>query len=578
MLRGFLSLTCGIAGAFFLFTALAASPQSLPASSTTFSSNSELVMVPVHVTDHYGRPVRGLKKQDFVLKSDGTPQRIALFEEVQSASVPASTPPPVVEKAAAHAPATFSNARATEIPQQLVILALDSVNTPAPLQGWTRDQLIKYLQANPPRQPTEVVAITYDGLRQVQAFTTDTAALIDSVRKMRSHITANDQDEPLMSHMDQSGRIDTYGSLVRAAQQREADKAAANIDTGSATLRSFEQLAWAYSGVPGRKTVLWLTTGFPIVQEVPDGPAMLGRMSTRTGAPSRLSGSHLSNELLPEFQRAFTAMNKADVVVYPVDVNGLPTDSMWDPSLPGAMFVHSEMSHLYPGLQMPGPTSGSEGMKELAHRTGGKSCTAGNSVSFCLDQALAESSDYYLLGFYVSQQGRKLGWHKLKVSLEVDHGEVRARNSYYLRALGSPQQWEREEDLRSAMYAAVDYTGILFSVQADKPANRSNSAIVFKVSVPASSIVLEPGQEKLSFDVIAIPLSKTGTPVGTQSPIVKLDIAPEVTPKALAKGWNLIDKVAANSSITAVKVIVRDNATGRIGSVIFPVTEAAAGS
>lgn len=336
------------------------------------------------------------------------------------------------------------------------------------------------------------------------------------------------------------------------------------------TLRTFEQLAWAYSGIPGRKTVLWLTTGFSLMPEVPDGPAMIGHGLTRSGLAS--AGQHRTGELLPEFQRAFTAMTKANVMVYPVDVAGLPLEEMWDISQPAGLYIHPELTHLS-GYRLPDTSGeGREGMKEIANRTGGKSCTAGNNLKVCLDQALSESSDYYLLGFYVSQQQRKAGWHKLKVSVNTDHGEVRSRNTYFLRALGTPPQREQEEDLRSAILAPVDYTGILFTVEPGTQAASPRAPIPFKVSVPASSILLQPGEQKLSFEVIAIPLSSKGTPIFPQSRIVKLDMTPEIAQKALMKGWSLINSVPGDSTIVAVKIVVRDDTTGRIGTVMFPVT------
>jgi len=370
--------------------------------------------------------------------------------------------------------------------------------------------------------------------------------------------------------MDRTGRIGSYADLVNQVQENQASAASANLGSGMLTLRTFEQLAWAYSGIPGRKTVLWLTTGFPLMPEVPDGPAMIGRGPARSGLAS--TGQHRSGELLPEFQRAFTAMTKANVMVYPVDVAGLPLEHMWDISQPAGLYIHPELTHMS-GYQLPDMSAeGRDGMKEMASRTGGKSCTAGNNLKLCLDQALSESTDYYLLGFYLSQQQRKAGWHKLKVTVNADHGEVRSRNTYFLRALGTPPEREQEEDLRSAILAPVDYTGILFTVEPGTQAVSPGAPISFKVSVPASSILLQPGEPKLSFEVIAIPLSSKGAPVFTQSRIVKLDMTPEIAQKALMKGWSLVNSIPGNSAIVAVKVVVRDDTTGRIGTVMFPVT------
>ncbi len=560
-----------------LLPPILAAAQNPAQASQTFTSNSELVMVPVQVLDHNGSPVHGLKKEDFVLNSDGNPQPIAIFEEMRASSIPAppsrvpvpprliaANPPPPV-------PAKFTNLPETGIPQQLNILAIDTVNTPIRLQEWSRQQIIHYLQANPPGQPIELIAITPGGVRQLHPFTTDTAALIAAIKKLRTGFTRQDEQPPLMSRMDRTGKIDSYTSMVNELQERQTEEIAAGANATYATLHDFEEIAWAYSAIPGRKTVMWLTTGFPIQQMVPTGQSMIGHGLTASGSLPHSSGMRLSNELLPAFQRAFTALNKSNVVVYPVDVQGLPMDDMWDVTMPSSLFIHPEFSHMSPNLIPDRSAEDRDGMKELAHRTGGRTCTAGNNVSFCLQEALTESSDYYLLAFYVSQQKRKTGWHKLKVNLNVDHGEVRSRNTYYLRPLGIPPQREQEEDLRGAISASVDYTGILFDVQPGTRPDSGKGPIAFKVSVPSTSILMLPGEDKLSFDIISIPLTKNGTPMGKQWRIVKLEMNPETAQKALEKGWNLFNSLSDDGSPTAVKVVIRDNGTGRIGSVTFPV-------
>ena len=60
--------------------ALGASAQSTANDNPTFKVNVHLVNVFVNVEDDHGAPVPGLAKEDFVLKEDGQPQKIALFE------------------------------------------------------------------------------------------------------------------------------------------------------------------------------------------------------------------------------------------------------------------------------------------------------------------------------------------------------------------------------------------------------------------------------------------------------------------------------------------------------------------
>lgn len=45
----------------------------------TFSTSSKMVLVPVTVTDHYGKTITGLEAKDFIVSDDQTPQQIVSF-------------------------------------------------------------------------------------------------------------------------------------------------------------------------------------------------------------------------------------------------------------------------------------------------------------------------------------------------------------------------------------------------------------------------------------------------------------------------------------------------------------------
>jgi Ca-activated chloride channel homolog len=45
----------------------------------TFTTNTKMVLVPVTVTDHYGKTITGLQAKDFVVSDDQTPQQIVSF-------------------------------------------------------------------------------------------------------------------------------------------------------------------------------------------------------------------------------------------------------------------------------------------------------------------------------------------------------------------------------------------------------------------------------------------------------------------------------------------------------------------
>lgn len=577
---------------------------------TTFTSNSELVLVPVQVLDHMGQPLRGLKQQDFVLESDGKAQPIGVFDEIRR-QPPVSHSGDLLRVSTTNADTastTFSNVPSSGLPHDSVILAVDLVNTSPYLQNWIIQQIVKYLRATPLQSPTALVALTSRGMLQFQGFTTDTSALIAAAYKIGPHAGRPDFSNAPSLHVSFTGPGTYASSMAEIAGTYERSLTYA-ANAVFASLRCFDEIAWAYAGIPGRKTVAWFTSGFPVLEEVPNAPPLFGKPGPPSAEPST-SRRHFGKRLLPDFQNTFTALSRSNVVLYPIDVTGLPEDrpwSVWDAMLggypcgspfsmnsPGSkpFFINSpgvgRFSMSSPGfgpfpMNSPrfGAWSGCQdvgggwldriGLEEIASGTGGKDCTAGHNVGHCVDQANAESSDYYLLGFYVPQSKRQAGWHELNVRVNVEHGEVRAREGYLLQSGGTATAFERGQDMDRAINAAVEYTGLAFKVEPGSRPGGSDAPIVFKVSVPATSIVLMPGEEKLSFDVIAVPLSDRGTPLHDTARIVSLNIPPPRMQTALVKGWNLIDSISASNRIAAVKVLIRDNTTGKIGSVVFPV-------
>ncbi len=555
-----------------------ATAQNSPQPNTTFSSNSELVLVPVQVLDRMDQPLRGLKKQDFVLQSDSKSQRIGLFDEVHSQ--PGLINPNTAAKASQPIPALFSNVPADGLPRQLTIVALDMVNTTAFLQKWTLDQLVRYLQANPLQEPVALVEITPDGLRQFHEPTTDTAAIIAALQEIHPRIAPFDAQNPPLFRVSFDGSPGGYGIAMASIQQSEESRFLEGVQAISTSLRSFKEIAAAYSGIPGRKTVLWFTSGFPALEEEPDTPPLFGHPGPPHAVPST-SSRRFGGKLLPEFQQTFAELGRSNVVLYPVDVTGLPEDRLWGVwnALVGGNGLCGTRLEASIELRCSGDGGWLDriGMKKMAAGTGGKSCTAGHSVRECLDQAKTESADYYLLGFYVPQPSRKAGWHDLRITVAGDHGDVRARAGYYLQPAGASSGKENR-DIDGAIDAALEYTGIVFSVEPVAANTSQAERISFKVSVPASSIVLTSGQDKLSFDIVSVPLSDKGTPIPNAARISKLDMPHSAVQAALSRGWSLVDFVYGDRSVAAVKIVVRDNLSGATGSVVIPVAQASAGS
>src|SRR4051812_37397231 len=110
---------------------------SLPA---VIKGGTEFVQVPI-VVQRGGKHLGGLTKDDFTVQQDGRAQSVASFEEIHAS---AST-------VAAKAEGTFGNSYAAGMAApQIVMLAIDTVNTSTLDQSYFREELKKYFAAMKP--------------------------------------------------------------------------------------------------------------------------------------------------------------------------------------------------------------------------------------------------------------------------------------------------------------------------------------------------------------------------------------------------------------------------------------------
>src|SRR5580658_5500181 len=123
--------------AFFLTSPLKAQTTA-ESNAITFTSSTELVLVPTVVNDKSGAYISGLTKEEFALKQDGKPQPITVFEEVKTNATR------MRRSTGEHG--TFSNFEPGGVDyHRLNIVVLDFLNTPFADQASARNALLKFL-------------------------------------------------------------------------------------------------------------------------------------------------------------------------------------------------------------------------------------------------------------------------------------------------------------------------------------------------------------------------------------------------------------------------------------------------
>ncbi len=543
-----------------------AAPPAQASQPTTFHAQTELVTIPV-VVERGGQHVTGLKQADFTVEENGHKRDLASFEEVTPSATGYQLPPQPAAQYTNFIPPDQGVRR-------INIVVLDLLNSPFSRQWDTRRKLMKFLaeHVNDPA-PTSLLALNGRGLRQIHSFTTDTNDLIAALKKVETTMSVQDQEAAAATvDPESSNPLDSTSTdpATQAAQlleilQERAD-AVYNVfrdrTATLTTLRALEQIAEAYTGVPGRKSLIWATGGLPFVLNDPD------------------SITGMDTSMQEDYARTWRALNSANIAVYPIDVNGLTGPDlsrrgMQGPNRP----VGTRPSR--GGLSAPTPNpinpvqNAQDSMKAFAHETGGRACYNNNDLAECFAHAASDSSQYYLLSYYLPSDDRKPGWHKLKVQVAAQHVEVRARDGFFVGSDIVPKEHSLIQQFDNAAASPIDYTSVPIGVRIKDvtTAPSGEQKVSFVLTIAPNGVLVDTGDNNHAWmDIAAVAGDEKGRLMRVFGKVVNAHLKPESLAMVQKAGIGYSDVVTlpAGSKITTLRFMVRDDATGKLGTITTP--------
>ena len=497
-----------------------AEAKSLP----TFHSSAQAVVVDVLVTDAKGRPVTGLKQDDFSLTEDGAGQQIHYFEEHSLGSAP---PASVAEFK--HPTNIFSNVTSAAHADVATMVLLDTLNTPVQDQYRARDALVRYIK-DKPKTESFALCVLSGPLRLVRGFTADENELLLAIRDKRAKPNAS-----LISQMDQSSldmiRNFTHSNnnaqdLTRAFETSMAGLERSIIEEQASqeemrthlTIDAFEQLARYLSGIPGRKNLVWLSAAFPLGKFASSGGLDAGPFKT-------------AHDFSVRVRDAMNLLATAHVSVYPIDVRGVAVNTVFDAgaqtpfrqNLPNGPLTNPTGGGVPAGFgqdattalnmtndhEVPRPGAVEQNQEESVHRnsehsamdavaeqTGGKAFYGTNDIADAVKRTVEQASDYYSLSYSPTNRKYDGGFRKIRLKLARRGYQVSYRAGYYADDPNLPPK-NREALLKSLSMAGM---------------------------TPGS-----PQSRQIPFEVRVVPVGspKTGTPNQPQPEIAKADSAKE---------------------------------------------------
>lgn len=466
-----------------------------------------MVLVDAVVLDSAGKVVPGLSVQDFTVLEDGKPQKVSTISFEQPAELARK-----LRSQRGSMPANVTTNRPEyRMPSGApVVLLLDALNTPVRDQSRARMEFLKYLSTQ--LQPGQQIAVytLVRSLRVLQDFTDDPALLKAAVQSFNPTVSMQ------LQIADLNQRLPRLSGALPDIQRAEKDPAVfisrmqdfyneqANVATDERvgiTLTAFRGIAQAVAGLPGRKSLIWVSGSFPLATY----SRIIQYSANPNNDPNRVRIENLYEDKLRETDSILT---DAQVAVYAVDARGLVGQLLGGAENQGV----SAAGTLVGGVEYAQSLQLASGslqetqatMKQVAGDTGGKFFINQNEMDHSVALSVQDGASYYLLGYM--PEGKADGkFHKIEVKLNRPGATVRARHGYYAVTSGDDAKAAKLRDAAVGMamqYGSPGATGVTFDARVMPPAPAARMKVGVDFLVDPSTISTEDvgGGKKLALE------------------------------------------------------------------------------
>src|SRR5271155_8104 len=313
-------------------------------------SPSNQILLDVVVPPKSGPPVADLQQQDFTLLDNKSPQAITSFKVVPGREAPAD-----------------------------VLIVIDAVNVDYRMLSFQRSQISKFLRAEGGHlaYPIALAVFTDKGVQIVGNFSSDGNELSATL----------DRQDIGLRDIGRSGGF--YGASERL----------------QLSLQAFRQLTASEARNPGRKIMLWVSPGWPLL----------------SGARVEIDAKQQS-QIFADIVGLNTQLLQAGVTVY--NVNPLGSNE--------ALLRTSYYQEFVKGVSKPSQVAaGNLGLQVLAVQSGGLVLDFNNDVSALLQKCLSDVAPYYEISFVPTPAERPDEYHHLEIKLAKPGLTARTRQGYY---------------------------------------------------------------------------------------------------------------------------------------------------
>lgn len=517
----------------------------------------------VVVSDKKGNPVTGLTTEDFQVYENGVPQTIASFDAVEIAAAPAEKPAP--------RPKVSTNARKGERRGRTFVIVFDDIHlTPFTAQR-AKAAMADFLRTETREGDRVTLVAAGGGAGWSTRMEAGRDEMIDLVKRLQGRYfpdTGRDRmsdyeamrihvfrDEMMMNRVQR--RFETAGLTTVMQQSRHVSGPRAVEDpfvTGRAaevyfgatarnriTLEALERSLQALVGVQGRKSLILVSEGF------------------------------IYDPHLDVFKRLVDASRRANTAIYFVNSRGLE-------GLPLSMTA--EFAAPLPPEDIGSAFSESfettEGSESLAADSGGFTVRNTNDLTSGFKRIADETRVHYLIGYNPTNAARDGTFRKIQVKVRAGKGvQIRSRKGYYApsdretalspkpgdpvfqRALDSPYE-EDDVPLRMTHFVREE-TPLL---------GRARVLVAVEVDIRSLGFQEEDGRSMGALQFLLVAANRETGEFFRYDEKVDLKLPPADRERLVRTWLPIVREFGLVAGRYQAKIVVRDKATGRIGTVV----------
>lgn len=411
-----------------------------------------VVNVEVFVSDRQGRPVTDLRRDEVELFEDGRAVAITHFyASAAGARAGAEPSPEPSTTAGVGTPATANEGEATaptsaleassasaELaapPLHLAVL-LDDLHLAPAHRARTLDALEPFL-VDQVRRGGRVLVASYDRGLALRGVFTEPAEVTAELARLRALPTHGlDPARARRQALERIRQIHSdlgCGEGLSLMMAEAANLAGPTHHETRTTLAAIQELVSQLAGLPGRRALLYVSDGLPLVA----GEEAYQLVDELCSGSSAFSNRRDSADLL---RRVTAAANAARVTLYSLQAAGLPVGG-------SAEGMGPELS---PAIEFAARGNQQDTLFNLATETGGQALLDSNRLAPFLGRLREDLESFYSLGFSPARRGDGRE-HRLEVKVRRPGLRVRFRSAYVDRA--------HDDLLREQLMAVLRFGG-----------------------------------------------------------------------------------------------------------------------